>query len=312
MRSSSIAGERGAAGPGYTQKKTHTHNRTKQLECERPDANTLSTELIGSWKSKQKSILMSSPDSWWQYLRIHLVKSSLKTVPDNRMSLNPLWTMQTCKFHWTVQLKNENCAFLKSNCWHEMQTAVNGKQNHDVSFCWSIQRSAMHDNRIWQTYMSIFPSSSNWPDSVERGPESLTLKSLFKTCGKYLIRTCNAKDFTNRLSLTSFQSHGTCSTIRKLLHVVVSQKLLQSLVWPKTVRFWKFQSHSTTLGVPALVATVRVFSSPPKPAPSCNKYLAPAESSTVMITGTAKRYTEYRYMPALDCPRLRNLLKVCH
>ena len=51
---------------------------------------------------------------------------------------------------------------------------------------------------------------------------TLTLKSPFKTCGKYLIRTCNAKDFTNRLSLTSFQTHGTCSTIRKLLRVVVS------------------------------------------------------------------------------------------
>ena len=48
MRSSSIAGKRCAAGPGYTKRK-HTHNRTKQLECERPDASTLSTELISSW-----------------------------------------------------------------------------------------------------------------------------------------------------------------------------------------------------------------------------------------------------------------------
>ena len=29
-----------------------------------------------------------------------------------------------------------------------------------------------------------------------------------------------------------------------------------------------------------------------------------AEWSTVMIIGTAKIYTEYRYMPVLDCPRL--------
>ena len=48
MRNSSMADERGAAGPGYTKKKTHTHTRTQQ-DCERPDASTLSTELIGFW-----------------------------------------------------------------------------------------------------------------------------------------------------------------------------------------------------------------------------------------------------------------------
>ena len=48
--------------------------------------------------------------------------------------------------------QKENCAFLKSNCWHEMQTAVNDKQNHDVSSYWSpIDQSnevQSHDNRI--------------------------------------------------------------------------------------------------------------------------------------------------------------------
>ena len=216
MRSSSMAGERGAAGPGYTKKKTHTQqNKT--------------TGVWASWCEHSlngvdrllKTILMSSSDSWWQNLRIHLVKSSLKTVPDNRMSLNPLWTMQTCKFHWTVQPKklcfpevklltwNANCNQwqTKSRCFFLLinPTKCNGTTIESSKLIWVSFRHRIVDLIQWSVVLS-----------------TLTLKSPSKTCGKYLIRTCNAKDFTNRLSLTSFQTHGTCSTIRKLLHVVVS------------------------------------------------------------------------------------------
>ena len=168
MRSSSMAGERGAAGPGYTQTRKHTH--TQQNKTTGVWASWCEHSLNGVDRLL-KSILMSSPDSWWQNLRIHLVKSSLKTVPDNRMSLNPLWTMQTCKFHWAVQLKKKTVLSWSQTA--DMKCKLQPMTNKITMFLPVDQSNEVqwHDNRIWQTYMSIFPSSSNWPDSMERGPE---------------------------------------------------------------------------------------------------------------------------------------------
>ena len=122
--------------------------------------------------------------------------------------------------------EKENCAFLKSNCWHEMQPDANCSQWQTKSRCFFLLINPTKCNSttiescklIWISFRHRIVDLIQWSVVLS----TLTLKSLSKTCGKYLIRTCNAKDFTNRLSLTGFQTHGTCSTIRKLLHVVVS------------------------------------------------------------------------------------------
>ena len=67
-----------------------------------------------------------------------------------------------------------------------------------------------HDNRIWQTYMSTFPSSNSWPDSMEHSPE-------------YIHSEISFQDLWQVLSRSLYRSHVLTTFVGSVLGAMMKQ-----------------------------------------------------------------------------------------
>jgi len=154
-RSSSIARKRDAAGPGYTKKRKHTQQNKRTgvwaFWCEH-SLNGVDRLLIILPKRQCQTLVFR----WWQKLRVHLViinancawQSNVPEPAVNHVNMQiPLIQLKKKTVLPEIKLLTMKCKLQPMTSKIMMFLPV--AQSNKVQ---------SHDNRIWQTYMNIFPS----------------------------------------------------------------------------------------------------------------------------------------------------------